>query len=391
MPLLVPGDDRSITDPRNPLPQTTLTRMPQLKALTSVRAFVALYVGLYHMVKPFTRWGSLTMFMSAGYTGVSFFFLLSGFILTYTHGLEFASGKGDRQKFWVARFARVYPIYLVVMLWSGYVGRSAFHQPIHIIAFIADLFMMQAWSIRMVAFFNVVAWSLSVEAFFYLAFPFIVTRLRSRSLKGGILLFTGCYAACLAIATVGLIVDPQRAWSDTVFLTGSHSLVFALRRYPILQLPEFGCGIALGWIYLQTKITPRFAQIAVWSSLAGILAALALSWHLPFLMLHNGLLMPLAALLVLGLTQRNVISTVLSAAPMLLLGEASYSFYLLHFNFNELCASAFGWKMDVAGLLPRLSILVPLCICLHLWVERPARRLVLRWWTARKTRALIAA
>ena len=329
---LVSGDGPSITDLRNPLPQSTSPRMPQLKALTSIRAFAALYVGLYHMVKPFGRWGPLTAFMEAGHASVSFFFLLSGFILTYTHGLEYADGKGDRKKFWMARFARVYPIYFLIMLWSGYFARSYFHQRIHVVAFVADLLMVQSWSIRTVAFFNVPAWSLSVEAFFYLMFPFLVLRLRARSLKGGLAVFAACYAACLAIAAVGLAVDPQSAWSDTAWVPGTHNFLFGLRRYPILHLPEFGCGIALGWIYLQAKVTARFAGIAVWTSLAAILATLALSRHVPFLFLHNGLLLPFAALLVLGLTQRNVISTALEAAPLMLLGEASYSFYLLHFN-----------------------------------------------------------
>ena len=389
MPLLVPDDGLSIIDPRNPLPQSTSPRMPQLQALTSVRAFAALYVGLYHMVQPRVLWGPIDPFMSAGYTSVSFFFLLSGFILTYTHGLEYAAGKGDRKKFWVSRFARVYPIYLVILLWSGYVGRAAFHQPIHILAFLADLLMLQAWSIRMVSFFNVAAWSLSVEAFFYLVFPFIVLRLRPRTLKTGLMVFAGCYMTSLAISGVGVFIDPVAGWIDGP--GGAHDFSFALRRYPVLHLPEFACGIALGWIYLQTKITPRSGQIAVWTSLVALLVALASSWQMPFLMLHNGLLLPLFALLVLGLTQHNILSKVLSAAPLLLLGEASYSFYLLHFNFNEICASAFGWKMSVAGLVPRLLILWPLCICLHLWVERPARRLVLQWWATRTQPALVTA
>jgi peptidoglycan/LPS O-acetylase OafA/YrhL len=392
MPLLVPGVDRSITDPRNPLPQTTSTRMPQLKALTSVRAFAALYVGLYHMVQPRVQWGALNTFMSAGYISVSFFFVLSGFILTYTHGLEYAAGKGDKKQFWVARFARVYPIYFAITLWSGYIGRAAFHQRAHIFAFVADLLMLQAWSIRMVSFFNVAAWSLSVEAFFYLLFPFIVLRLRPRSLKTGLLVFAGCYAACLAIASVGVIVDPIPGWDDRLAgAAGAHHFLFALRRYPFLQLPEFACGIALGWIYLQSNVSRRFGQVALWTGLIGLMIALALSEHLPFELLHNGLLLPLFALLVIGMTQRNIVSTALGAAPFLLLGEASYSFYLLHFNFSEICASEFGWKMDIPGLLPRMLILVPLCICLHLWVERPARRMVLRWWAARKARVLTAA
>ena len=391
MALSVVADDPSITDPRNPLPQSTSERMPHLKALTSVRALAALYVGQYHMVQPITKWGPLSQFMSAGYTGVSFFFLLSGFILTYTNGLKYASGKADTRGFWVARFARVYPIYFLVLLWSGYIGRAAFQQHIHGLAFLADLLMVQSWSVRMVSFFNIPAWSLSVEAFFYLVFPFVVLRLRPRSLKTGLLLFGGCYGLSLAFAAIGLIVDPVTAWSDTAQVPGSHSVVFALRRYPIVHLPEFFCGITLGWIYLQSKVSRRFAQIALWTSAIGIVAVLALSWHLPFIMLHNGLLLPLFALLVVGLSQPNVVSRALSVAPMLLLGEASYSFYLIHFNFKEVIWTAWQPRTDVVGLGPRLLFLVPFCICLHLWVERPARRIILQWWAARRQRSLLVS
>ena len=391
MALLVPGDGPSITDPRNPLSQSTSQRMPLLKALTSVRALAALYVALYHLVQPFQLWGPLTPFMSGGFTAVGFFFLLSGFILTYSNGLEYASGRADKRKFWIARFARVYPIYLLVMLWSGWIGRGIFHQRIHILAFVADLFMVQSWSIRTVSFFNVPAWSLSVEAFFYLVFPFVVLRLRPRTMKHGMLMFTASYAVILAIGAVGWYFDPAAAWSDVAWVPGPHNLVFALRRYPLLHLPEFFCGIILGWMYLQTEVSRRFAQIAVWSSLAGLGLALAYSWHMPFLMLHNGLLLPLFALLVIGLTQPNIVSKVLSIAPMLLLGEASYSFYLIHFNFKEISLTEWGWPTSIANLLPRLLILVPLCIALHLWVERPARRVILKWWMARTQRAMVAA
>ena len=204
-------------------------------------------------------------------------------------------------------------------------------------------------------------------------------------------MFAGCYMASLTLASVGLIADPPAAWSDTARLTGTHSVIFALRRYPILQLPQFLSGIALGWIYLQSKVSRRFAQVALWSSLVVLLATLALSWHIPFILLHDGLLLPLFALLVIGLSQPNIVSRVLSVAPMLLLGEASYSFYLIHFNFKEAIWTAWQPRTDVLGLLPRLLFLVPLCVCLHLWVERPARRMLLQWWASRRQRALVAA
>ncbi len=375
-----------ITDLRNPLPSRAQPRMPQLKALTSIRAFAALYVGLYHMVRPFSLWGPLATFVSAGYTGVSFFFLLSGFILTYTHGLEYEADKGNAKRFWVARFARIYPVYLLVALLSAYTSRSQFHPRFHILAYVADLFMLQSWSIRMVSFFNVVAWSLSVEAFFYFVFPFVAGRMRPQTLRSGVLTLCGCYALVLAVACTGLLVDPEGAWFETTRVSGGHSFVFAMRRYPILQLPEFLCGVALGWVYLQRPLNRTFARSAAWLGLVGLCVALALSVHLPFLLLHNGLLIPFYALLVLGLTQEHLLTRWMSAAPLLLLGEASYSFYLIHFNFNNYVSGSFGWKTNLAGLIPRMLILIPLCIALHIWVERPARRFVLQWYGSRKAR-----
>ena len=354
-----------------------------------MRALAALYVALYHLVQPFQLWGPLTQFMSAGFVAVGFFFMLSGFILTYSNGLDYAAGEADTRRFWVARFARVYPIYLLVTLWSGYIGRGIFQQHFHIFAFIADLLMVQSWSIRTVSFFNVPAWSLSVEAFFYFVFPFVVLRLRPRSLKQGMLMFAASYAMILVIGAVGLYFDPQASWSDVNWVPGPHNLVFALRRYPLLHLPEFFCGIILGWMYLQSTISEHLAKIAVWSSLAGLAIALTWSWHMPFILLHNGLLLPLFALLIVGLTQQNIFSKVLSYAPMLLLGEASYSFYLIHFNFKEISMRSWGWPTSIANLVPRLLILLPLCVCLHLWVERPARKLVLKWWSARQQRAMV--
>src|ERR1035437_8502357 len=106
----------SVTDPRNPVLAKGVPRLPTLKALTSVRFFAAMHVALYHLVRPFTLWGALTPVISVGYVGVSFFFFLSGFILTYSHAAEFELGKGRPLKFWVARFARIYHVYLLRMI-----------------------------------------------------------------------------------------------------------------------------------------------------------------------------------------------------------------------------------------------------------------------------------
>src|SRR5438128_8931008 len=88
---------------------------PHLAALTSARFFAAFHILLFHMgaMKGLTRapiW--LQTFASIGYVSVTFFFVLSGFILVYTYG-----GRDfDLRQFWRARLARVYPVYLLSLL-----------------------------------------------------------------------------------------------------------------------------------------------------------------------------------------------------------------------------------------------------------------------------------
>ncbi len=54
-------------------------------------------------------------FLSNGFMGVPFFFLLSGFILTYSY-LGQVETHNQRRRFWEARFARVYPVYLLSLV-----------------------------------------------------------------------------------------------------------------------------------------------------------------------------------------------------------------------------------------------------------------------------------
>ncbi len=357
--------------------------MPHLKALTSVRAFAAYYVGVFHMVRPYSQWGRGATFVSAGYTGVSFFFFLSGFILLYTHGLEYAAGKGDRVRFWMARFARVYPLYFVVMVWAGWASRMQFHPLFHVVAYVADFLMLQSWSVRMVPFFNVVAWSLSVEAFYYFVFPWVAPRMRPSSLKRGLGWLAGSYALALLPALVALAVDAPAAWTEYPNVSGPHWIVYALRRYPVLLLGQFLCGIALGWIYLDRGVSERFARWSLAAGVAGLVATLWFSSHVPFIFLHDGVLIPFYALIVLGLCKANAVSRMLGWAPLVLLGEASYAFYLIHFLFNDVMHGVFGWPTTILWLLPRFAILIPLSVGLHFAVERPGRKLILRWWSRR--------
>jgi peptidoglycan/LPS O-acetylase OafA/YrhL len=56
--------------------------------------------------------------VNAGYASVSFFILLSGFVLAYNYAARARTGELDKVRFWKARFTRLYPIYLLSLLLS---------------------------------------------------------------------------------------------------------------------------------------------------------------------------------------------------------------------------------------------------------------------------------
>src|SRR5437762_8695399 len=106
--------------PEEVAPATSVTRpvRPKLPALTTLRFFAALHVVLFHMhvigILSGGPWWYQN-FASIGYIGVNLFFVLSGFILVYTY----ASPALNVRRFWQARFARIYPAYIVSLLASA--------------------------------------------------------------------------------------------------------------------------------------------------------------------------------------------------------------------------------------------------------------------------------
>lgn len=376
-----------LTDARSPAYTPGVPRPANLKALTSIRFFAAMHVALYHLVRPFTRWGIFTGFFENGYIGVSFFFLISGFILTYSHAAEYESGRGNAKKFWVARFARIYPVYAVSILYAGYVYRAEFAAKIHAIAFVAELLLMQSWNVHLVAFFSIPAWTISVEAFFYFVFPFVLLRLRPSSAGKAIAAVVFFWLLAVAVPLFCVLHWPQLAWHEDASHAGPGSLfIFNVRRLPILMLPQFLAGISLGWFYLRFRPNRRTASFLATFGAAATLAALMLANHFPFVMLHNGLFLPLFAVLLLGLSGDNWLSRLLSPKWLVLLGEASFSIYLFHFIFND--QHWFGANVTFRSAALTLAVILPLSVLLHLYVERPCRRAILAWWRTRHPQEL---
>src|ERR1700747_3770579 len=149
---------------------------PRLHSITSLRFFAALHVVLFHMrvigILSGGPWWYQN-FASIGYVGVNFFFVLSGFILVYTYeGPEL-----NARNFWWARFARIYPAYLLSLIVAAPFFLFALrHLDLPFYAWTKQhtfwactltLSLLQAWAPEAALTWNSVCWSLSVEAFFY--------------------------------------------------------------------------------------------------------------------------------------------------------------------------------------------------------------------------------
>ncbi len=143
-----------------------------LDSLTGLRFLAAGMVVLYHA----SMWSVHDHNpgknpLEIGYVGVTFFFVLSGFVLAWTHRSD-----DTPHAFWSRRFARIYPVHLLtfaiaavfVVLGIGSIDKRPW-------GWLAQVFLVQSWAPGPGALtYNSPAWSLSDEAFFYVLFPFVM-------------------------------------------------------------------------------------------------------------------------------------------------------------------------------------------------------------------------
>ena len=81
-----------------------------INTLTSLRIFFALMVFGAHCYVLDTSFDA--HFFKEGFVGVSFFFVLSGFIIAYNYQEKLLTKTTTKRTFWVARIARIYPLHL---------------------------------------------------------------------------------------------------------------------------------------------------------------------------------------------------------------------------------------------------------------------------------------
>lgn len=361
------------------------TSRPRLPALTSLRFFAALHVCIFHLyaMRIASGQGWFRQVASIGYVGVNFFFVLSGFILVYTY-----ADRGDSApSFWRARFARIYPAYLFSLLLAApfffYVCLKIRPAPLpfllwpqnHLItSCLLAAGLIQSWVPGAALAWNPPAWSLSDEAFFYLLFPSLLIWLARKKKSGWWEIVLACWIISLAItfAYVKFQPDGVSFVNDDSYFTWLTILKF----FPLVRFPEFLLGACLGFIFIRHSVDRKWGTPLVVAGLAYFSIVILRAPHIPYPILHDAMLTPAFAAIIFGLALRPSWSRVLEFSPLVLLGDASYSFYLLHSNLLGAVFQPNGqpahlplWKLIGGTMIP-----VAVSVLVYKFIESPARR-----------------
>ena len=369
---------------RPPLPAKP-ARKPPLPALTGIRTLLAIFIILFHFTPP--HLGLLYPIIDNAYVFVGFFFLISGFILTYNYADR--SLTLSKREFWLARFSRLYPVYILVLAISVSMLRDEWSARSHAEFWrgvILTPLLLQGWSPNLATFGNTVAWTLSCEVMFYFAFPFLLyawaTRAAWLNTPGRLIaLFFALWLFGLVPHLLYTVFNPDHLAAPADRYTSTHLLRF-IKFTPPPYVCTFLAGVTLGKLHPLLPFTSRQRLLVAATALTllGLFFYTGAAAHAPYIFLHGGLLTPLFCLLILGLAGPNLISSVFAFRPLVILGEATFALYLLHFNvFILIHNHHLPQRLHLAAFDPWISYVMLLVIAYiaYRFVENPARKLIL--------------
>lgn len=353
---------------------------PPLPVLTSLRFFAAAEVVVFHAMLPWQT-NIIRGLTSAGYQAVTFFFVLSGFILTYVYAGTPEQPTDIRAiNFWKARFARTAPAYFLGLLiaapalvYSATVSKTL--PTASILGLTATPLFLQAWWPAAAVLWNPPAWSLSVEYFFYAVFPLALSFAPGRS---SFLRVAIAYYLIVAMA----FLRWKLATPDAPIFSAAYNFDLF---FPPFHLPQFLFGIVLGHRFLfGPPLSHVRSAVLFWAGLFGIIFIFGARSALPEWTQTEPILAPLFGLIIFGGARASALLEWLALPAMTTLGEASYALYILHLPI------AFWWGVinrRLLSLSPFVSfsiyfgMTVAASVLCFLYIETPARR----WIQNRKT------
>jgi len=362
----------------------------EILPLTSVRFIAAAMVVMCHI----NKYGILPIAAIDDVPledGVSFFFVLSGFILTYTYFARDFVGK-NLQRFYASRLARIWPAHFAAGILALIVAPSliSFVKPVQTgLILFTNLFMLQSWIPRPDFYFslNSPSWSISTEFFFYLCFPFLLPAIK-RSWVRPLLLTLGAAAIFVTIASVlgarGFTVRNYVLCLWLVYIN------------PVARIFEFVIGMVTAKAFFTfkdklQKFTPQQTTACEFASIALIAITFAISFN--YCKIITGVMpsflgswirysgsSPAFALLIGSLAIGNgTLGKMFNNKIWVHLGKISYSVFLLHtvvfFAYQAHYSSLQNLPiaLRISGFIAVLLVLSDLCFR---FIETPCRDLL---------------
>jgi peptidoglycan/LPS O-acetylase OafA/YrhL len=345
--------------------RTPLTRLP---SLTGMRWAAALMVFGFHTTtnnlittpKWHELWNDLTW---PGLTGVSFFFVLSGFVLVWS------ARPGDtRRAFWQRRFAKIVPNHVVT--WAAVLAiMLAWGDEVRPDIAVTNLFLLQPW-VHLQAFFysiNSVSWSLGCELFFYLCLPLalpVIRRMRTGWLYALIV------ALPFAIYALWPLTRGLAEW-DAWWLT---------EIFPPTRSLEFWLGVAAG----ELTVRRRWRGPGLWPASAIFVAVYTVNHWIPTRYWPADLAVAYL-LLIAGAAKADLTGarSPWRARVMVWLGEVSFAFYLVHLGVMQnvmrlMGHQGHGWpgRKALVAMVFLLGVSIALAWLLYRFVEVPMMRVL---------------
>ena len=354
-------------------------RSAEILPLTGLRALAAWWVVLFHFSGGHIQLSVVRDVIAAGHVAVDLFFVLSGFVLARRYLPEDVATWSGRWGFWVRRFARVYPLYVVSLALGVYAempsSLSSLQTARGLLRLVAQLGLLNAWSHVWMFRHNWAAWSLSVEAFFYLVFPWVLPPLMTR--RPGRVVLAAAMLVLLVPAAYDAI-DPDHLGhalgrGDEVLWS------WYVKFFPVQRLPMFVAGIAASRMR-KTRLPGWFTELV----LAGIASLLVLK-VVPYAFLQGGALLAPFVALVVGLARagepRSILGRLLATRPFVVLGHASYATYIFHVPlFLALARHDSLIETELVHFLGYVATLLVLSLLAHRFLEEPLRRRLSSWY-----------
>ncbi len=344
----------------------TVQRKGVLETLQLFRGVAACFVVLYHAGPIFADpqfWGrgEYRHVFDFGGSGVAFFFVLSGFIIFHAHRRDIGNPARLGRYLW-RRAIRIYPAY-----WVASLGKLALLIAFPAVAVGGYSAIELTSSFTLLPFAGMarilaVAWTLFHEILFYTLFAILIWNRRA-----GIALFAGWFLLILVHAPLPVeltyVVEPL----NLLFMIGI--AVFEIDERFKLPYPLV-LGLASSAAFMGLSIMPLIEP-----------------FQTPLLGLATGGL-------ILGFVQAEKRGQVVVPRPLLFVGAASYSIYLVHAPLQSIIAKVLA-RLHLQAFLPAPVVFILFVACcvgaglvFYVLVERPLLRLLQR---KRETQVEVAA